>query len=253
MQLWTKMHAITLIPSFIVMVLFAILLARLIGNKDEKIRMIPIQIIAVIIIVIEIIKQVQSLVEGYDLYFIPLHFCSLFIFFIPLFAFYKGKGKEYIRSFAVIASAMMSVFLLVYPDLIYSAGNVLNMGKEFLSFHTVVFHNLVLFAFVLIIALKLYNFNAKRDIKVILIGFSIYCVVAASMAQILKTNYNNFYTCNIGPIANFVETVKDKIGYVAGQTLYVSIVIVLDMLFAFISYGALRLITKIREIKRNKT
>ena len=215
--------------------------------------MIPIQIIAVIIIVIEIIKQVQSLVEGYDLYFIPLHFCSLFIFFIPLFAFYKGKGKEYIRSFAVIASAMMSVFLLVYPDLIYSAGNVLNMGKEFLSFHTVVFHNLVLFAFVLIIALKLYNFNAKRDIKVILIGFSIYCVVAASMAQILKTNYNNFYTCNIGPIANFVETVKDKIGYVAGQTLYVSIVIVLDMLFAFISYGALRLITKIREIKRNKT
>lgn len=253
MQLYTKTHAITLLPTFAVMILAAILIARFLGNKEEKYRMIPIQIIAVIIIVIEIIKQVQSLVEGYDLYFIPLHFCSLFIFFIPLFAFYKGKGKEYIRSFAVIASAMMSVFLLVYPDLIYSAGNVLNMGKEFLSFHTVVFHNLVLFAFVLIIALKLYNFNAKRDIKVILIGFSIYCVVAASMAQILKTNYNNFYTCNIGPIANFVETVKDKIGYVAGQTLYVSIVIVLDMLFAFISYGVLRLITRIREIKRNKT
>ena len=253
MQLWTKMHAITLIPSFIVMVLFAILLARLIGNKDEKIRMIPIQIIAVLIVIIEIIKQVQSFIKGYNLYFIPLHFCSLFIFFIPLMAFYKGKGKEYIRSFTVIACAMMSIFLLIYPDLIYSANAIQTMGTKFLSFHTVVFHNLVLFAFVLIIALKLYDINTKRDIKTILVGFIIYCSIAAVMAQILKTNYNNFYTCNIGPIANFVETVKDKIGYVAGQTLYVSIVIVLDMLFAFISYGVLRLITKIREIKRNKT
>lgn len=252
MQLYTKTHAITLLPTFAVMILAAILIARFLGNKEEKYRMIPIQIIAVILVIIEIIKQVQSLIEGYDLYFIPLHFCSLFIFFIPLFAFYKGKGKEYIRSFAVIASAMMSVFLLVYPDLIYSAGNVLNMGKEFLSFHTVVFHNLVLFAFVLMIALKLYNFNAKRDIKIILIGFLIYCVIAASMAQILETNFNNFYRCNIAPLQSVVETIQGKIGYAAGQTIYVLVVSVLDITFAFISYGLLRLIAKLRELKINK-
>lgn len=192
MQLWTKEHAITLIPTFIVMVGVAILMAYLMRNKSDKIKMIPIQVIAILLIILEIGKQTLSIIEGYDLYFIPLHFCSLFIFFLPLMAFYKGKGHEYIHSFTVMCCTMMSIFILIYPDLIYSAGNIKDMFSDYFSFHTVVFHNLVLFAFVLIMALKLYDINKKLDVKCIFFGFLIYCLIAGTMAQILKTNFNNF-------------------------------------------------------------
>ena len=252
MQLWTKEHAITLLPTFAVMIVIAIILALTLGKKKEKYRMIPIKIIAVVLVIIEIIKQVQSIMKGYNLYFIPLHFCSLFIFFLPLFAFYNGKFKEHIKSFTFTACAMMSIFILVYPDLIYGASDITTMGTRFLSFHTVVFHNLVLFAFILMIALKLYNINTKRDIISLLIGFSIFCSISAPMAQILKTNFNNFFTCNIAPIQAFVDTIKNSIGYTLGQTIYVLIVCILDIVFAFISYGVLRIILKLRETKRIK-
>ena len=94
MELWTKWHAMTIIPVFVAGIAFSILLGYLLRNQSEKIRLIPVQIIAVVIIVLEIIKQTFSIIEGYDLYHIPLHFCSLFLFLIPLAAFYNGKHKK---------------------------------------------------------------------------------------------------------------------------------------------------------------
>ncbi len=253
MELWTKQHLITLLPATIVMIGVAILLAYLFRNKDEKIKMIPIQVIAVLIVLLEIGKQVVSLVKGYDLYHIPLHFCSLFIFFLPLFAFYKGKGSEFISSFTVTACTMMALLFLVYPNIIYSGDNVIHFFKDYFSFHTVMFHNLVLFAFILIIALKLYKFNTKKDIISLVVGFLSYCIIAAAMAQILKTNFNNFYQCNIPPIAAVVDNIKASIGVALGQIIYVVIVIIVNMAVAFLSYGLVRLYDKIyQKIKSNK-
>ena len=94
MQLWTYEHFITLVPSIIVMILVTFLLSILIGKKDIKIRRIPLMIISILIVILEIIKQVKSLIDGYNLYYIPLHFCSLFIFMLPLMAFYRGKKRK---------------------------------------------------------------------------------------------------------------------------------------------------------------
>ena len=208
--------------------------------------MIPIQIIAVLVFALEIGKQIASIVKGYDLYHIPLHFCSLFIFFLPLFAFYNGKGCEYIKSFTVTACAMMSILLLIYPNLIYGGENIIYIFRGYFDFHTVVFHNLVLFAFILMIALKLYKIKTKLDLKSLLFGFLAYCIVAAIMAQVLKTNFNNFYNCNIGPLAAVVDSIKASIGATLGQIIYVIIVIAINMGFAFLSYGVLRLLDKLR-------
>lgn len=252
MELWTKEHLVTLLPATIVMIGVAILLAYLMRNKDRKIKMLPIQIISVLIVGLELGKQILSLVEGYWLYYLPLHFCSLFIFLLPVFAFYNGKWSEQINSFTVSALAMMSLLFLVYPGIIYSGSEVVDMFSNYFSFHTVVFHNLVLFAFILIIALKLYDFKTSRDIKCLLFGFLTYCAIAAVMAQVLKTNFNNFYTCNIPGLTEVVNGIKANIGNTAGQLIYVSIVIVANIAFAFLSYGLLRLYDKICQKCKSK-
>ena len=82
MELWTPQHAQTLLPALAIMIVIAIILRLTIGKKDLKIRMIPFQILACLLFLIEIGKQIVSFKGGYDLYHIPpafllpVYFCA---------------------------------------------------------------------------------------------------------------------------------------------------------------------------------
>lgn len=236
MELWTKEHAITLLPALAVMIVVGVLLYRVLGNKSDKARMLPIQLIACLLIVLEVGKQGLSLMRGYDLYHLPFHFCSLFIFALPFMAFYKGKHISTVRG--VTAALCMAVFLLmlIYPNLIYSAGNIREYFTDYFSFHTVTFHNLVMLALVLIVALGLYTPSERGEGRAVLLFGIWFSVVAASMAHLLKTNYANFYTCNI-PI---LETVRLNVAQAAGEVpaklLYILIVALLQTGFTYGAY-----------------
>ena len=231
MELWTKEHFWQLIPTGIIMIIIALILNKFIGDKPLKIRMIPYQILAVLLFLSEIGKQVLSFQRGYDLYHIPLHVCSLFIPLVPLMAFYNGKHKDAVRSIACAVTVSLMMFMTIYPNLIYSGYNVVHFFDTYFDFHTVFFHNVVIFEFILTIVLRLYHVGEKRYTKHVALFGAGFAIVAGSMSQILKTNYANFYTCNIPPINDFVNTIKDAIGYAAGQTIYVIILGVLHILF----------------------
>lgn len=251
MQLWTKEHAMQLIPSFVAMIIIAIIIAHFLKDKEEKYRLIPVQIISVILVIMEITKQIYNLLDpdGYSLYAIPLRFCSLFVYFLPLFSFYKGKYKGNVSSFTFMCCSMLMVFMIVYPDMIYSAGNIRDYFKTYSDFHTVTFHTLVCFVFVLIIALKLYDFDTKRDMKIIPIWFTIFCIISATMAQILKTNYNSFYDCNIDAIETIRVNLISQIGW-WGQLIFVLCIYIVNIMFAFACYWIVRgVITLANKIK----
>ncbi len=255
MVLWTKQHFQTLFPSFIVMIILGVVLRIFLGKKSEKIRMIPFQICAVIIFVLEIFKQLKSFQGGYDLYHIPLHFCSLFIYMLPLMAFYNGKYKDRVRGITTALCASLFIFMAVYPDLIYGAGNIENFFTDFFSFHTVAFHIIATFTFVLIVALDLHKPDIKKDAVALVIFMACYCAIAASMAQILETNYNNFYKCNIAPLQTVKDALEPSLGYAFTQLLYVVIVCILDLAFtqgAYHFYRLMRYLTLKIESKFSK-
>ena len=242
MELWTLEHAKTLPAALVVMVAVALLLRRTIGKKDIRVRMIPFQILSCILLLLEIGKQVVSLSRGYDLYHLPFHFCSLFIFALPVMSFYRGKHQSVVRG--VTAALCMAVFLLmlIYPNLIYSGSDVTNFFKEYMSFHTVAFHHIVMFQLVLILALELHTPQIKQEPKAVVwytVGFS---AVSATMAQLLKTNYANFYSCNIPPLEAVRLAVQQSLGAVPAQLLYIAIVAALNILFVWGSYWLYRLL-----------
>lgn len=252
MQLWTPLLAKTLLPAFVAMLLVSILLRKLLVDKRRSLRLIPLQVVAVLIVVLEIGKQAVSFSRGYDLYHIPLHFCSLFIIAIPVMAFYQGKHWKIVAT--VVSSICTAVFLMmmIYPNLIYSDGNVRAFCTDYMSFHTVVFHNLVLFAFVLILALELYTPVPKGESRAVFIFTLCFCVVSASMAQILKTNYNNFYSCNVPPLETLRTNLQVPLGYGVTQLLYVLIVTALDVGFLQLSYVLQKILAKgIQKHKNN--
>ena len=134
----------------------------------------------------------------------------------------------------------MSVFLLmlIYPNLIYGSWNVTGYFEDYANFHTVTFHLLVMLAAVLIQALELYVPMGKQETKANVLFILGFCVVSASMAHILKTNYANYYTCNIPVLEQVRLSVAQVAGEVPAKLLYITIVSVLNVVFV---YGAQKL------------
>lgn len=244
MELWSAWHAKTLLPAFAGMILLTVVLHIWLRKKPLKIRIIPLQIIAVLLFGLEIGKQAVSLYRGYDLYCLPFHFCSLFIFMVPLAAFYRGKHENAIRGITAALSMSVLVLMLIYPCLIYSAGNIELFFADYMSMHTVLFHNLVMFAALLFPALELHE-PSKADRKRIPLFMVCFCAISATMAQLLKTNFNNFYTCNIPPLEVVRQTVEAACGAVPAMLLYVLIVTALDISFVFGAYWLYRLVRNV--------
>ena len=61
MELWSPAHIRSLLPSIGVMLILCVLLRLWLGKKPLRVRMIPIQVIAVLLILLEIGKQDQGL------------------------------------------------------------------------------------------------------------------------------------------------------------------------------------------------
>lgn len=233
MELWTPIHAKTLLPAVAGMILVSLLLRRVL--KSEKARMLPIQILTCLLLVLEVGKQVLSLLRGYDLYHLPFHFCSLFLFVMPVMSFYRGKHRHAVFSVSTALCASVFLLMLIYPVLIYPAYNLENFFKGYFDFHTVVFHNIVMFLFLLIVTLELHTPAPKGDGKYLVIFTLCFCTVSASMAHILKTNYANYYSCNIPLLETVRLTVAEAVGEVPAKLLYIAIVSALNVVFVLLS------------------
>lgn len=242
MTLWTPTHIRTLLPSIIGMILIASVLRLTLGKKSITVRRIPFQILACLIVVLEIGKQALSLKQGYDLYHLPFHFCSLLIFLPFVMAFYRGKYEKTVSCITTAVASATFLLTAIYPDLIYSAQNVQEFTTNFFSFHTVFFHNLVMLLFMLIPALDLHEPDPKGETKKVRLFILGYCAVAASMAHLLKTNFNNFYSCNIAPLEAVRQSVAASLGEGVAAIFYVLIVTVLDILFVTGAYWFYRLL-----------
>ena len=222
MELWSPAHIRSLLPSIGVMLILCVLLRLWLGKKPLRVRMIPIQVIAVLLILLEIGKQTVSFSKGYNLYHIPLHFCSLFLFSIPLMAFYRGKHEAVVRTVTTVLSGSAMLLMTIYPALIYPAWDVENYFSGYFSFHTVTFHGLVYFAYLLILTLQLYGDFGRRERNATLIAITIFSAVAATAAQLLKTNFTNMYQCNVPPLENVRQMLISSWGYVPAQLTYVA-------------------------------
>lgn len=253
MELWSLEHIKTLLPALLAMVVLSVVFRLILGKKSLNARMIPIQIIAVLLVLLEIGKQVTSFRRGYDLYHIPLHYCSLFLFTLPVMAFYKGKHRQTVYDVTAGVCGALFILMLIYPALIYGSWDIQNYFESYFAMHTVTFHNLVMFAFLLIVALGVHTPKTKGEVKAVVVFTSAFCVVSAAMAQILKTNYANFYQCNIPPLEDLRLTIQKALGYWPTQILYILIVSALTVGFTVMSYYAYKALRRLTAPKEERT
>ena len=238
--MWTQTHFWQIIPTFAVLIALAIALSIVLRDKSEKIRKIPFQILAVGLLVLEIIKQIDSFGDdGYNFYALPFHFCSLFLYAYPLHAFYKGKYKKIADTIAFACGAALFFFMLVMPTVVYSEENILNFFNGYGHFHTVTFHSYAVFYFLLMVTMGEFIPDTKFDVKVISLFFSGYVVVATAMSYIVGENFHNLRTCNLQAGEDLRVAIVNSLGGF-GQALYTVAMFILTVLFALIAYFAVR-------------
>lgn len=245
MQLWTKEHAISVLPSLAVMLLLCTVLRITLKKKSFETRMLPMKILAVLIVLLEIGKQVLSFMRGYDLYHIPLHYCSLFIFMLPVMAFYRGKHQDKVGGITAALCAAEFLMMIIYPALIFGDWNVRAYFDGYFDFHTVTVHILIMLGFLLIPALELHTPAKKGEMKAVIIFVVCFCAVSATAAQLLETNYNNFYQCNIPPLEALRQAVEAVTGTLVAKIFYVLCVTLMDILFTTGAYWAYRGVRKL--------
>lgn len=247
---WTPLHAYTLIPQFVFYIALAFILSRLLKNKDCETQMLPLKICTVILLLLEAAKQITGIVTGYDTYWIPLHFCSLFLYFHPLACFYKGKHRDRFILIAGVVSTCLFLFMAVYPNIIYSDDAVRSMwnfitgrGGSFFELHTVLFHGIGLFTFFLFVFQGLAKFDTKKDVLLLIITYGAYCLVVGPIAQIIDTNFNNFVRSNAPFLESFRSGIIESIGHALGQTVYVLIISIGTILVPLLAYFVLKAAT----------
>lgn len=207
---WSQSDLIVLPISLGVIIVISILLGVLFKNKSAQARSIPLMVIAATILVLEAIKQVKGIAEGYGFWTFPLHFCSLFLYFFPLACFAKGKVQNFGKTMSFVCSTLLFVMFYFNPGTIIGAETTANIFESFSSFHTFIYHHLAILFLPLSLALRFYNFDKKCYLHV-LIGFTLYAVIMIPCAYLMDTNFCNILESNIP----FMESLRLQVGQVA--------------------------------------
>ncbi|MBE6531285.1 MAG: hypothetical protein E7679_04250 [Ruminococcaceae bacterium] len=206
----------------LVIVAFVAILALFLRKKSERVRAIPCAMVAVALLFIEIVKQRWNLIgeQGFDRFFLPFHYCSLFLIVFPLAELCGERLSRIFRPIATCMAFMVSVAMYVYPQGIM--GNATeSFGVAFKETHGFIFHHLVLLYFLLVVAMRLCRPRVRDAVRLGMIGVA-YTAVALPLAYKLETNYCNFLESVIPVFENF------RIEY--GQDVY-TVVLILFMTF----------------------
>lgn len=223
-----------IIPILIVILLFiAVVLGVLLRNKDDKIKNIPLLVITVLILLLEITKQILSIVDGsYSSWTVPLHFCSLFIYFFPIATMCKGRFQKFGQTMAFVSSCWLLILFYFNPtSVLGDACN--NIFGNFYNFHTIAYHHLAMLYALICISLRVPKLD-KFSFLYVAIGITAYAAVALPVAHIFSTNYCNMLESNI----SFMESFRIE----HGQILYTILLYLVGVVGGFAIY-ALRIAT----------
>lgn len=250
MGLWTLPHLFQIIPTFFVLAVLSAVIARFLNKRDVSVRYVPLKIIAVLLLLLEVAKQINSACAdgGYNMYSLPFHYCSLFIYLLPLHAFYRGKRSSLIAPVTLGCLAALTVGMLIMPAAIYTDADIIGFFSDFAKFHTLIFHNLVVFYFMLTVALDVWR-ESKRDVTAISVFIGAYVTLAALLSYSLGVNFHNLRTCNVPFVDALRIKTVDALG-VFGTLLYVGAVLVLSVAFTVAAYYLAVIL--IRTVKKKK-
>lgn len=207
---WTESQNLVFPIAYGSIILIAILLRFLLKNKSQIVKNIPFAIIATMIVIAEIVKQIVNIEAGYSFWSIPLHFCSTFLVWFSLAGFFKGKTREIGHQVSFVTSFAFLIGFITGPTTIIgdATNNLTFVWSNFGNLHTFYYHFAVVLFFALQIALSV-PIPTLKNLKNVAIPFFSWMILATIVGNILNVNFSNVLNNNIG----FMDAIRINYGY----------------------------------------
>ena len=206
--MYTDVEKVVIPRTLCILLIITFLLWLLLRNKGEAAQGIPFKIIALILLIGEVAKQIISIRQGYNLWHLPLHFCSTYFIWFSIAEFSKGELHLSMRNMSFVATFYLCAAMYSYPGSIVPHCD--NIFENYFSAHSFFFHHLVVLYMLLMVAFKRYK-PQKKDALVWVGCFTIYYCVTLICAYTLEKNYFNIL--HSGPLT-FIEPLRLKVGQV---------------------------------------
>mgnify|MGYP005757725451 FL=1 len=238
---WTK-DEIQIVPITLMVIIFlSVIINFCLRNKSEKVKRIPLLIITIIILILEVIKQIYNLVIGYNLWKLPLHFCSIFLFVFSFASFGKGTLRKIGDVISLSGGFAVLVAFLISPRNII--GNACeNVFANFDQFHTFTYHFLVFFYLFILIGSNLVQAKFS-DIKYIITTVLGYAIIAIVAGYSLNVNFCSVLHNNY----SFLEAIRLS----CGPRIYLICLIIFGICALSLTYLPNIIITMLRKKKKN--
>lgn len=198
---YTTAEAVTIPFMLAIIVLVGMILGYTLRNKSRQIREIPLQAIAILILVLEVVKQAYLLITGtWTPWAIPMHFCSFFLIWFAFALFSRGTVHQLAYSCCLTGGILVTLMLIFMPRSIVNVACE-NIFATFSTFHTFVFHFSVVAYWVWLVMLRVYEPQSRFIWQTTVLYFGFFLLVIAA-AFIFNTNYTNVLSSDIPPLEN---------------------------------------------------
>ncbi len=199
---WSVNDAIVLLIALVVIIGLTILFAYTLHGRSEKVKKIPLYVIAGLIIVLELVRQIKYIIGGYDLNVIPLHFFNLVLVAFPLMLLAKGRLQSLGNAMTVVVVSMCAICLYLTPGKVLGSDATSTMFSRFDSFYIVLYYQLSILFLCLAFALQLLDFDIST-IVYFWLGFLIYSAIILVLAYWLEVAFINPLECLVPVLEDF--------------------------------------------------
>ena len=208
---YTLAEAIAIPTALLIIGAAAWVLHHFLGQKSERVRTIPLTVLAIIILVGEVIKQWYHLgyKQDWTPWDLPVHFCSFFLVWFLFALCSRGAVRQIAYSCCLSGGILVTLMLICAPRMIVQNA-CSNIFASFGTVHTFFFHMIVVAYWVWMLALDLYQPQKRHIWQTTLLYLGYFCVILIA-AYLLNTNYTNALYTDIAPL----EYIRVHAGQVA--------------------------------------
>lgn len=237
--MFTLPHFIAL---FATLAIVALCLYACRSNDAKRIKF-KTKIVAVAVTVMEIIKISYNFAYGYTWpdAWVPLAFCSLFIYATWMAGFGKGTVEKLGVSFLMGGCPVAGLAFLIFP----STSLQMHPIYHYLCIHSLVFHGLMVWLGLLYIIRSGHKVNLKAFAH-----YAIFCLAWAIPALVL----NRIFNCNMmflrEPFNVPIQFIKEL--HKSSQVLYTFLILCAYLACYSVSYGVYRLCEHVKAKQSSK-
>ena len=207
------------------LVLLAVALGLLLRRRSERVRGIPTAVVALAMLLGEIIKQRWNMLGEFNAFYLPFHYCSLFVLILPLSELFGKRMSHVFRPIGTCMAFVVAVAMYVSPSGIIGNASE-TFGTDFYRTNTFIFHHLVVLYLLFVITLRLCKPRLRDAALVGGIG-AVYVSVALPASYYWNSNYCNLLESNIDFMENF------RLSF--GQTQYIVLMCIILTIGMFLA------------------